>query len=326
MANIYIERIGSKLIDEIASEALSWIGCDKALKGDSRVFIKPNFTYPYYKEGVTTSPAAIEGLVKALKNFTAHIMVGESDGGYYSWKAEDAFTGHNIYEMVRRYGIKAVNLSKCESVNLNISAKDREFEVTFPSLIKHGIDVFITMPVPKVHCMTGVSLSMKNQWGCIPDIMRLSFHHIFNETILEINKNLPQTFVFADGEYFLDEKGPMYGVSLKKGLIIASDEIGAFDAALCEIMGVDIDSVPHLKFARDRGFVPDTIEDIRLNRGLDEFKYKSTLSPNFRQRILYNCFRSELLTNLLYTSGFGLKLHKVFYKCRKTPEHLKNLK
>jgi uncharacterized protein (DUF362 family) len=31
----------------------------------------------------------------------------------------------------------------------------------------------LTIPVPKVHCMTGISLSLKNQWGCLPDMMRL---------------------------------------------------------------------------------------------------------------------------------------------------------
>jgi hypothetical protein len=35
--------------------------------------------------------------------------------------------------------------------------------------------------------------------------MRLSFHHIFNEAILEINKNPSKTFVVADGQFRLKQ-------------------------------------------------------------------------------------------------------------------------
>ena len=327
MFRVYIKRfVGRNEIEKELCGAMKWVGFDKFVSPSSNILIKPNFTYPYYKEGVTTSPVVIEALVKALRDITPHIVIGESDGGYYSWKAEDAFKGHNIDGIVKKYGIRSMNLSKVEKIYLPVNANGKTYQICFPRLLKEEVDIFITMPVPKVHCMTGVSLAMKNQWGLIPNTMRLAFHHIFNETILEINRNLPKTFVIADGQFFLDNTGPMYGNPLRKDLIIASNDIGSFEVVLCEVMGVDINNVPYLKLAKEKGFLPKGIEEIELNCELDNFKYKSTLNRSLRNKIMYKCFRSEFLTYLFYTSNFGIVLHKLFYKLRGTPDHLKNIK
>lgn len=326
MLQVYIEKISSADgIEASLNNSLQWIGMDRVIPRGSKIFIKPNFTFPYYKEGVTTSPAVIESLVRLLKEFSADIIIGESDGGYYSWKAEDAFKGHHIDAITKRYDITALNLSMVERTYLTVFAKGREYKIAFPKFIKEEVDVFITMPVPKVHCMTGVSLAMKNQWGCIPDTMRLSFHHIFDEAILEITKNLPVTFVIADGIFFLDDTGPMYGAPLRKDLIIASNDIGSFEVTLCEIMGINIDEIPHLKYAKEKGVFPKDKKEIGLNCKLDAFKYESTMHRSVRNKMMYQCFKSGVLTHLLYTSSFGKGLHRFFYKLRGTPEHLKDI-
>jgi len=326
MFRVYISKCKERAgIEQELCNGLKWIGLVEFITAASRVFIKPNFTYPYYKEGVTTSPIMIEALVKVLKEFTSNIIIGESDGGYYSWKAEDAFKGHNIDKILEKYDIKSMNLSKVERTYLSIDKNGKTYKIPFPKLLKEEIDVFITMPVPKVHCMTGVSLAMKNQWGLIPDTMRLSFHHIFNEAILEINKNLPKTFVVADGQFFLDNTGPMYGTPLRKDLIITSNDIGSFEMVVCEIMEIDIENIPHLRWAREKRFLPTSLEEIELNCQLDGLRYKSIMNRNLRNKIVYRCFKSELLTRLLYTSHFGKMIHKLFYKIRGAPDHLENI-
>ncbi len=326
MKRVFIKRVKDKVeAENKLLEAFNWIQLETLLKPDTKIFIKPNFTYPYYKEGVTTSPDAIEALIKVLKDFCSDIIVGESDGGYYSWKAEDAFRGHDIDRIAKKYEVSTLNLSKAERIYLPIAANGKTYHIPFPKILKEGIDIFITMPVAKVHCMTGVSLSMKNQWGCIPDTMRLSLHHIFNESILEINKNLPKTFVVADGKFVLDKTGPMYGKPVRKDLVIASNDIGSFDMVFCDMMGIDIDKVPHLKFAKERGFLPGSVDEIEINVELSNFKYQSSLNRSLRNKIMYQCFKSEYLTYILYTSYFGKMLHKLFYKLRGTPEHLKNI-
>lgn len=321
---VSIEKYGPNL-EENVFNSLRKIGLLNVIRSGCKVAIKPNFTYPYYKEGVTTSPDLIESLISVLKEYLNDIFIVESDGGYYSWRAEDAFKGHSIDIIVKKYGIRAMNLSKVDKIYLTVTSNGTKYQMPFPRFLKEEVDFFITMPVPKVHCMTGVSLAMKNQWGCIPDTMRLSFHHIFNETILELNRNLPQTFVVGDGRFFLDGNGPMYGNKIKKDLIIASNSIGSFEVVLCEMMGINIDRIPHLNFAKNNGFLPHGIEDVELNTQLSDFKYKSILNRSLQNKIMYICFKSKFLTYLLYISNFGKTLHKIFYKIRRTSDHLKNI-
>ena len=48
----------------------------------------------------------------------------------------------------------------------------KKVKVQLPNLLLEEIDCFISVPVLKVHVMTGVTLSIKNLWECHPDTMR----------------------------------------------------------------------------------------------------------------------------------------------------------
>src|SRR5271167_1647680 len=103
MHKVWISKIDADIDREIES-ALEWLDWRSIVAPNARVSIKPNLTYPTYKPGVTTSPAAVEAMIRALSSRTRNINVVESDGGSYSWPAEEAFIGHGIPEICRRYG------------------------------------------------------------------------------------------------------------------------------------------------------------------------------------------------------------------------------
>jgi uncharacterized protein (DUF362 family) len=189
MKRVFISQFDapSSIRDKIL-ESLTWIGWDAIVKPGATIFIKPNLTYPYYKPGVTTSPEFMKAIVSILSTQSTNVIIGESDGGYNSWKAEEAFQGHQLYEIAEKHSAKVVNLSKLKSEYIETRVGSKKVKVELPSLLLHEIDVFITVPVPKLHCMTGVSLGFKNQWGCIPNTMRLRNHPEFNKKIVAINK------------------------------------------------------------------------------------------------------------------------------------------
>jgi len=111
----------------------------------------------------------------------------------------------NLREFVRRISLADLR------VGLIMLVDSREIEIELPTLLVEETDFFITMPVPKVHAMTGVSLGFKNQWGCIPDVKRLRHHPDFVRKVIEINKILNTRLVVFDGTYFLNRSGPMSG-------------------------------------------------------------------------------------------------------------------
>ena len=53
MYSAYITEVDNDMKGKLI-RSLEFINWRKQVKKDSTVFIKPNFTFPYYKEGITT--------------------------------------------------------------------------------------------------------------------------------------------------------------------------------------------------------------------------------------------------------------------------------
>ncbi|MFQ5903746.1 MAG: DUF362 domain-containing protein, partial [Candidatus Binatia bacterium] len=193
----------------VLEQALTWIDGEALIPSGSRVFLKPNLTWMEPMPGVTTSPAFIETVVAVLRDRTSKIIIGESDGGYHSFKAEEAFAGHRLYGVRDRFSVQVVNLSSGPTESQTLDIAGYPVTVELPSLLLNEVDVFVTLPVPKVHAMTTVSLGFKNQWGCQSGTMRLRNHPEFARKILAINKLVRPRLTLFDGTYFLDKMGPM---------------------------------------------------------------------------------------------------------------------
>ncbi len=310
---VFLARNQAGLSDSIQS-ALSGSGILDRVGPHSRVALKPNLTYPYHKPGVTTSPAFIRETVRILREKTPHIAIVETDGGYGAWAATESFRGHGLYELADEFGIEVVNLCTegCEPINFRSRLIPQTLPL--PTKLLHETDLFISMPVPKVHAMTRLTLSYKNQWGCIPDIMRLRRHYLFNDAIIAINRRL-KPVVLADGTFFLDKNGPLEGDPVRMNLVIAATSAGAFDRYVSELMGVSWRTVPHLRRAAACGDMPVSIEEIDYNVAPQDARtHKFSLDRNLRNWIALSGFKSRLLTWLGYESWFGrVIIHSILY-------------
>ena len=296
------------------SEALEGAGILGRVTDDTRIALKPNFSYPYYKPGVTTSPAVIRETVRLLRQRTSHVAVVETDGGYGAWAAVEAFRGHGIFDLQSEFGIEVVNLCAEESELIEFESRGRLLRLPLPSRLLHQTDLLISMPVPKIHCMTGLSLSYKNQWGCIPDTMRLRRHYVFDDAIVAINRALKPA-VLGDGGYFLDKNGPMEGDAIRMGLLIAATDAGTFDRYVSELMDFSWKRVPHLRRAVVVGDMPRTLDTIQVNIAPSAARTRSfTLQRTPRNWIALAAFRSRWITWFGYESWFGrVVLHAILY-------------
>ena len=320
MSRVYIDRIaGAGLGAEQVLSALEWLEWDTFLPAGARVFIKPNLTWPQHMPGVTTSRQAIEAVLAAISRRTTNICIGESDGGYHSYAAEDTFRGHDLYCIAERYGARVVNLSADVSENVTSVVVGRQVSVTLPRILLHETDVFITLPVPKVHVMTRLSLGFKNQWGCVPSTMRLREHPEFDYKIVLINRLLKPKVIF-DGTYFLDGAGPMSGEPVRMDLLIAGNDLGAADAVCCAVMGMDPDRVRHYRVARQAGMFPASLDGIELNTPLEPFLGRRfVMRRAFLDWLSLLGFRNARIAWLFWESPAADLLHKALYAVRLNP-------
>lgn len=317
MFKLYLDHIENKLSEKL-NKAMSWTGMAASLPG-KKVFIKPNLTYPKFKPGVTTTPQLLEALIRILKDYGCQVTVGESDGGYNSYEVKDAFHDYGLYEYEKKYGIKVVNLSKLPHEYLLIRKYGREFKVEIPSILLHEIDAFITLPVPKVHAMTQISLSYKNQWGCVPNVMRLRYHPVFNEAIFAINQAIKNKFTIIDGTYGLTRSGPMVGDAFELGWLVASDSFEAADLITAKMMGIDLRKIRHYALAYKNGLVPK-IEEIEMNQDFRKFvSNKFYLKRDMWSYLALSAWIHPLINYTFYESSIAGLLHTIMYTFRKRP-------
>lgn len=319
MKPTFISSPLGNLTDQIA-DSFTHLELASDFNNAKSVFIKPNLTYPKYKEGVTTRKEFVEQLVAALRriNSSTKIYIGEGEGGYNSFSMTDAMRTMGYFELEEKYpNVKIVNISKVPSHSVELSVKGKPYTIDLPTLFDE-IDFSITCPLPKVHCMTGITLSFKNQWGCLPDTMRLKNHYVFDEIIGQVCEKLKFKYVFLDGKYGLDDNGPMMGQPIKVNWFAASNSLGAFDVIVSEMMGVNWKSIRHLRMADKYGFIPsrDKIQVIGDPAALARKFILNRTSWNYPALI---AFRSKLLTHLFYFSKVSKLLHDIMYTFRKKP-------
>ena len=312
MSKVFLGRVKDNL-EELILESLQWIEWENIIRPDSRVFIKPNFTFPTYKPGVTTSPFFLEALIKILRTRCGNITLGETDGGYYAWKAEEAFLNHNLYGLKKKYNINVLNLYDSEVEYIEFRIGPKLYKIPLPKFLLHDIDVFISAPVLKVHSMTGFTFGLKNQWGCILDPFRMRYHHIFKEAILKINEILNPKILISDPFYLLTDKGPMDGRVVPFDTLIVSDNLYAFEEIGSKILGVKLEEVDYLSFIRGVGKFPSA-DSLKINAHIEEFVTQQyNLKLSLKDRFTHKVFSNEFLTYFLYYSKLGILLHKVYY-------------
>ena len=310
----------STLRDQFSRSFVS-LSLPKDFEQAKAVFIKPNLTYPTYKKGVTTRREFVENLVTALRsiNSTTKIYIGEGEGGYNSFSMSKAFENMGYIDLEKKFSqVKVVNLSEMPSKTVAIDTPRGGYKVALPEIFFNEIDFSISCPVPKVHCMTKITLSYKNQWGCLPDTMRLKNHYVFNEIISQVCNKLKFRYVFLDGKYGLNNNGPIVGDPVEVNWFAASNSLGAFDIVVSEMMGFDWRKINHLKMAAEYEFIPKK-EYIDIIGDIDALKKKFVLKRNFWNYPALVAFRSKKLTDLVYFSKWAQLIHDIMYTVRKRP-------
>jgi uncharacterized protein (DUF362 family) len=300
-------------------EGLSFTGFWDKVRPGRTVILKPNLTFPEFRPGVMTGLPCLEALIVLLKERGADIAVVEGDGGGYNkFKMEEVFRATGLAGMARRYGAKVINLSRQPSRAVHLYCGKREAWIALPELLLEDRGPFISLPVPKVHYLTGVSLALKNQWGCLPDPhRRVALHPQFDWLIWEVNRRLSPDLVVMDGRYGLNRNGPLRGRVEDTNWLLVADEALAADVLACRLMGVNPRRIPHLDHVLSH-HLDRRPEDIHCNAD-----YRAFAGPRFHLRRElwdypgYLCFRLSWLNALAYRSPLADLLHKGLYLFRR---------
>ncbi|MFW9878414.1 MAG: DUF362 domain-containing protein [Candidatus Thorarchaeota archaeon] len=293
-----------KLID-----LLKW---RKIIGSDTRILIKPNFTAEYHHPGVTTSPQVIRGLVDILSKWGNEIAIIESNGGSWLFNASSAAKNHGIINLTREYNISWINISDLPTKKITETISNRKISLNLPADIEKTRNVLISLPVFKSHCMTKITLGLKNLWGLIPSELRLLQHSKLNWYLPLIAKYYNHQLTLIDGIVGLEGNGPMFGNPIKMNILFGGNNPIISDIVASWLMKINPKSVDHIKsYARySDTSIDGVISQIPLSATDFQKEMKFIRTPSNYLDLL--TFKSQFLSKIVFDSSLTPLIYYLF--------------
>jgi uncharacterized protein (DUF362 family) len=221
---------------------------DYKLPKAEKIVIKPNMCYYWdWSTGQTTDPvfvAALIGIFREEISPDVKVSIVESDAS--AMKCKYAFKYLGYEKLARDCDVDLVNLSTVETEKAAVKVADEVFEFIVPKIIRDA-DLCVNVPKMKYMSFTKISAALKNIYGCNPYPRKFEYHSKLDKVIVALNKVMPFDLHVSDGLTVCGSK------TLRLGLVMASQDPVAIDAAAAKIMGVNPKSVVHLRLAEKEG-------------------------------------------------------------------------
>ncbi len=250
-------------IRKIIREGLEELG----LRPFGRTLVKPNLVaagplFPY----AYTRPEFGEGVLRALRDVGGESMqelaVGERCG--ITVPSRVPFRESGWDEMLERLDVKKYHFEEQQQVEIPLSHPERLRDYVFTPEPVARADFFVNCPKFKAHPWTTVTFSMKNYIGIQDDRHRLIDHdHKLNEKIADLQHIIQPQFIAIDG-ITAGEGRMLTPTPFDLGLIIMGNSQVAFDAVCSAIIGLDPNSVDHIRLAAAQGFGTTDLSKIQI--------------------------------------------------------------
>jgi len=287
-------------------EGCQWREC---IAEHASVVIKPNLCTerPEQIHTANTSISVLRAVCEILLERTSKITIVESDGSRYP--AEAAFENNGVNALAAELGLKVLNLSKDELV-----------EMRDPRLKGFGMartwleaDAFVTLPVLKTHATTVFTGALKNQWGCIPRYDRILLHKYLQELIGQVNAIRPVSLALMDGLVGMQGRGPINGYPINLNVLLASRDPVALDASAMRLIGLDPETSQHVVHAERIGLGTLSEAEIAVDGPFAELRtVVEPAAEDWAIKLMNQVARSPFLTKrLLLNDGIFYPIRRV---------------
>lgn len=274
-------------------EAVNAVNGLDFVKSGMKIIIKPNLvSFKKPDAAATTHPALLEALVKMLLARGADVTIGDSPGG-----------PHSLPLLNRVYA--ATGMDRLEKLGAKLNRNMNEKTVDFPEgkVLKNftyteyldEADAIIDFCKLKSHGMLGMSAAVKNLFGTIPGLKKPEVHYKFQndaefaDMLVDLNEYFKPRLAICDAVVGMEGNGPTAGTPRQIGAIIASKSTYYADVVGAELIGMNIDGLPTLQAAYERGFAPASSKNLRVYGDIraltvDDFKAPPVRGLSFMRK------------------------------------------
>ncbi len=217
----------------------------------ARVLVKPNLVAARSAHLSTTHPAVVRAACAYLLDCGARVTVADSPA---FGSARSVARASGLLAALADLPVTLRSLTRPAGLRLSFGAS---VGVSRDAL---GAEVILSLPRLKAHNQVRLTCAVKNLFGCVVGGRKAWAHcrfgdraNRFESMLLEVAASLPPTWALADGVIAMSGRGPTGGAPCPLGLLAASADPHALDAALYALLGATPETVPLWREARRRG-------------------------------------------------------------------------
>ena len=234
-------------LEGVVGDGLRAIGAD--VRG-ARVVLKPNLVEFDERTAINTDPRLVAAAVVALRRLgAAEVVVGEGPG--HRRDTQFVVTSSGLLEALEAVGARFVDLNTDEVRRVPLRSRYTTLgDLWLPRTIADA-DVVISMPKMKTHHWAGLTLSLKNCFGCVPGRVygwpKNALHWAgLEQSILDVAAAVRPDYAIVDGIVGMEGNGPISGSPVAANVLVFGDDPVATDVISARIMGFDPEKVAYL--------------------------------------------------------------------------------
>jgi uncharacterized protein (DUF362 family) len=234
-------------LEGVVGEGLHAIGADVR---DARVVLKPNLIEFDRSNAINTDPRLVAAAVVALRRLgAADVVVGEGPG--HRRDTQYVVTSSGLLEALEAVDARFVDLNTDAVTRTLLHSRYTVLgDLWLPRTIVDA-DVVVSMPKMKTHHWAGVTLSLKNCFGCVPGRVygwpKNALHWAgIEQSILDVAGAVRPDYAIVDGIVGMEGNGPISGTPIASGVLVFGDDPVATDVVSARVMGFDPEKITYL--------------------------------------------------------------------------------
>jgi uncharacterized protein (DUF362 family)/Pyruvate/2-oxoacid:ferredoxin oxidoreductase delta subunit len=235
-----------------------------AKKGE-RILLKPNLLIGDVPEKcVNTHPSVFRAVAEIFKSTGALVSYGDSPS-FGSALAASRKCG--LVQAAAAAGIEIQEFNEGELVHFAEGKQNRQFTIARAVLESDGI---ISLPKLKTHGFEKFTGCIKNQFGCVPGLLKGEFHVklpdalAFAKMLVDLDRCVKPRLYVMDGVMAMEGNGPRGGNPRKMNVLLFSRDPVALDATVCRMINLDPALVPTIRFGKEFGHGVFDVNDMEL--------------------------------------------------------------
>ena len=259
-------------------DGLRTIGTDVRRRS---VVLKPNLVEFHTDSSINTDPRLVVAAADALRRLGASsVVVAEGPGHRRDTEAVVAASG--LREALDDARLRFVDLNEAPVVRTPLHTSYTGLRELWVPRILREADIVVSMPKLKTHHWVGVTLSLKNCFGCMPGRVYgwpKDVFHIRNvpRSIVDIAGAVRPSLAIIDGIVGMQGDGPIMGDPIRAGVIVVSRDPVAADVTAARVMGMNPEKVEYLMEAGR--FLGQSRSELIEQRGEDPERLAQSFRP-----------------------------------------------